>query len=88
MKSSNVGCCTVAGAVLVALKLCGQIDNTPWFIVLLPWTFDVVATAIAAFYFERKLAKEDREMPDEDLDDFIDTYVKVRDKARSARGES
>lgn len=88
MKSSNVGVCTMAGAVLVTLKLCGQIDNVPWLIVLLPWTFEIVATAIAAFYFERKLAKEDREMPDEDLDDFIDTYVKVRDKARSARGES
>ena len=88
MKSSNVGVCTMAGAVLVTLKLCGQIDNVPWFILLLPWTFEIVSSVALTLWFKRKLAKEDREMSDEDLDDFIDTYVKVRDKARSVRGKS
>ena len=57
MRRSNIGYCTIAGAILIVLKLCGQLDSVSWFIILLPWTFNILLTAIAAFYFKRKLAK-------------------------------
>lgn len=75
MRRSNIGCCTIAGAVLVTLKLCGQIGNVHWFIVLLPWTFDVVASVALTLCFKRKLSKV-RFNTDDLYDSFMEGFTK------------
>ena len=75
MRRSSIGCCTIAGVILIVLKLCGQLDSVSWFIILLPWTFDILLTAIAAFYFKRKLAKI-RVESEELYDGFMEGFTK------------
>lgn len=54
MKSTSIGPCTIAGFILVTLKLCGQLNSVPWIIVLIPWIAEIVLTLVCFLYFVKK----------------------------------